>query len=447
VIMSDLVKAQNTPQFNWYTHWKSLDADGMPDKLIEEGLKQPDRIKVSFEKEAKEITGHVAPNQAWFGMEYFLAYTLPNFKSKILNRLSDTQKDNGPLLFSLLGQCFQDVGLTEWTSVVAKRCPNDADHTKANFNKCIRDYLEAVTRFPNIGDQLICWLRTAKKPALMPMHEFMRRQVQLLSYLKSDYLHWTMDVPTAQEKSEQIFFAQPKVHQNKFANLNKTVPSDPLRMIAFFKQCQATDKAAGVLDKIAKDKKQPKEKRRLMFLPRVAVNWATVSIAVVTTVTIIEATNAIATITDLTTIIERTNATIALDVTTRTWKVPSPMTKRMITSTITPRKRATRPCIMTSPLSRAPVICPEKEVDLVQDLLRALNLGLALAQAVGAMTTIMSTKMIASQAQTPSTGTPTPPRMTTADAFIALTKAILSLPPSLLQRQRKSAPRNRELCQ
>ncbi len=81
-----------------------------------------------------------------------------------------------------------------------------------------------------------------------------------------------MDVPTAQEKSEQIFFAQPKVHQNKFANLNKTVPSDPLRMIAFFKQCQATDKAAGVLDKIAKDKKQPKEKRRLMFLPRVAVN-------------------------------------------------------------------------------------------------------------------------------------------------------------------------------
>ncbi len=122
-------------------------------------------------------------------MEYFLAYTLPNFKSKILNRLSDTQKDNGPLLFSLLGQCFQDVGLTEWTSVVAKRCPNDADHTKANFNKCIRDYLEAVTRFPNIGDQLICWLRTAKKPALMPMHEFMRRQVQLLSYLKSDYLH------------------------------------------------------------------------------------------------------------------------------------------------------------------------------------------------------------------------------------------------------------------
>jgi hypothetical protein len=69
-----------------------------------------------------------------------------------------------------------------------------------------------------------------------------------------------MDLPTVQEKSEQIFFAQPEVHQNKFSNLNKTVPSDPLMMIAFFKQCQATDKAAGILKKIAKDK-YPKERK------------------------------------------------------------------------------------------------------------------------------------------------------------------------------------------
>jgi hypothetical protein len=171
------------------------------------------------------------------------------------------QKDNGPLLFSLLGQCFQDVGLTEWTSIIAKQCPEDADRTKANFNKCIRDYLEAIAGFLNIGNQLILWLHMAKKPALMPMQEFMRRQVQPLSYLESDYLHLTMDVPTAQEKSEQIFFAQPKAHKNKFTDLNKTVPPNPLRMIAFFKQCQATNKAAGILDKIAKDKKQPKEKK------------------------------------------------------------------------------------------------------------------------------------------------------------------------------------------
>jgi hypothetical protein len=35
--MSDLIKAQATPQFNWYTCWTSLVADGMQDKFIEEG--------------------------------------------------------------------------------------------------------------------------------------------------------------------------------------------------------------------------------------------------------------------------------------------------------------------------------------------------------------------------------------------------------------------------
>jgi hypothetical protein len=53
----------------------SLGANGMPDNLIEEGLKQPDHIK---------IFGHVTPDQAQFGPKYFLMFTLPNFKSKIL---------------------------------------------------------------------------------------------------------------------------------------------------------------------------------------------------------------------------------------------------------------------------------------------------------------------------------------------------------------------------
>ncbi len=70
----------------------------MPDKQIEEGLKQPNQIKVSFKKGTKEITGHVMPNQARFDAEYFLAYTLPDFKSKILTQLSAKQKDNSQLL-------------------------------------------------------------------------------------------------------------------------------------------------------------------------------------------------------------------------------------------------------------------------------------------------------------------------------------------------------------
>jgi hypothetical protein len=88
----------------------------------------------------------------------------------------------------------------------------------------------------------------------MPMHELMWRQVQLIRYLDCGYLRETMELPTAQEKSEQIFFAQPKAHQFKFADTKKTVPTDLLKLIAFFKQCQAANKVAGILEKIAKDK-------------------------------------------------------------------------------------------------------------------------------------------------------------------------------------------------
>jgi hypothetical protein len=84
VMMSDLIKAQQTPQFNWYTCWTSLSANGMPDKLIKEGLNQLIVSKLPLRKEPRIITGHIAPDQAQFGPEYFLAFTLPNFKSKIL---------------------------------------------------------------------------------------------------------------------------------------------------------------------------------------------------------------------------------------------------------------------------------------------------------------------------------------------------------------------------
>ena len=122
-------------------------------------------------------------------------------------------------------------------------------------------------------------------------------------------------------------------------------------------------------------------------------------------------------------------------------------------STIISRKRVTRPCTMTGP--QALTICPKEGVDLVPDHLCALILvlGPALAQAAGATATIMLIKMTTSQVQHPSkgihpsTGTCTPLRVMTADAFIARTKAKLCLPPSLLRKQRRSAPRNRESCQ
>jgi hypothetical protein len=150
------------------------------------------------------------------------------------------------------------------------------------------------------------------------------------------------------------------------------------------------------------------------------------------------------TITNLTIDIEMIDNMIVVNVTTRMQRATSPTRRRMIASAITPRKGATRPCIMTSPLCQVTAICPEEGVNLVQDLLTTLILGLAFAQAAGAMAIIMSTKMIASQAQSPSTGICPAVRTMMTDIIIARTKMIPFLSPSPLQRQRNSAPRNRE---
>jgi hypothetical protein len=64
------------------------------------------------------ITRHFPPEQARFEPKYFLALM-----------------EDGPPLFNLIGQCFQDIGLTEWNKVVGKRCLKDNDLVKASFKK------------------------------------------------------------------------------------------------------------------------------------------------------------------------------------------------------------------------------------------------------------------------------------------------------------------------
>ena len=70
----------------------------------------------------------------------------------------------------------------------------------------------------------------------------------------------------------------------------------------------------------------------LIFLPHVAVNQATVSIAVTNTAITIKATDVIASIADLIIVIKTIDAMIVVNVTTRTQRATSPTTRRMITS-------------------------------------------------------------------------------------------------------------------
>ena len=109
--MSDIFKVQTSPQFNWYNQWTHLDADGMPDKTLEQGLKPPKCIKVSFTVNRNDCTGLVVLDQACVFPEYFLVFTLPDFEPRILEIPEDKQNNNG-MLFMRMEQCFQGAGLT-----------------------------------------------------------------------------------------------------------------------------------------------------------------------------------------------------------------------------------------------------------------------------------------------------------------------------------------------
>jgi hypothetical protein len=65
-----------------------------------------------------DITRHVVPGQAQFEPEYILVLT-----------------EDGPTLFILIGQCFQDIELTKCNNVVGKQCPDNTNLSKASFKE------------------------------------------------------------------------------------------------------------------------------------------------------------------------------------------------------------------------------------------------------------------------------------------------------------------------
>jgi hypothetical protein len=64
------------------------------------------------------MTRHIALDQAQFEPKYFIVLT-----------------EDGPTLFNLIGQCFQDVGLTKWNNVIKKQCPNNTNLAKASIEE------------------------------------------------------------------------------------------------------------------------------------------------------------------------------------------------------------------------------------------------------------------------------------------------------------------------
>ncbi|MGA0787720.1 MAG: hypothetical protein ACO3QH_09570, partial [Ilumatobacteraceae bacterium] len=226
-------------------------------------MDQPKSIKLTWTHKGKEMSSHVVPDKGLFGVEFFLAHTYPDFK-RVLDRFSaDQQRDPEfqTQKFSLLRQAFQGAALSKWDYVVGKSYSTDELKKAPDaFLECIRDYLEAIAGFPNVGDQIIRWFQNMRKPALMEFEHFLQRRGILEDYLTEGLLRRTLALPTDREKAEQIFFAQPKEHQRKYAGIEAKVDLDMSKLQAFFDQCYSTDKANGTLDKIKRDKEAGQER-------------------------------------------------------------------------------------------------------------------------------------------------------------------------------------------
>jgi hypothetical protein len=158
-----------------------------------------------------------------------------------------------------------------------------------------------------------------------------------------------MELPTVQEKSEYIFLMQPKAHQYKFTETNKTVPMDLFWFIAFLSSVRLPMKWLGSLTR-SRRKSRQKRRRWLIFSLLTTVIQATTNSIVARTPTTIKVINVIAVTNNIAIFIKTIDATITLIAKTRTTRTKSPTRGKMIAYAITSRKRETRPCTTTSPL-------------------------------------------------------------------------------------------------
>ena len=259
--MAELLTAINEPAFNWYPQWIELNEKGEPKNPIKDGMSQPPTIKILWSTpNGREMSCDVTPDKARFGPEYALAYTIPDFETKLLVRWEKDHKEDPEYInkkFDLFRSCLQGVAVTKWDLCAAKY--DKEKRSEKTFKKCVKDYLEAVAKCTNLGDQVIRWLRLRGKPAHMRFEEFLNRRVQILNYVKNGYLRHRMDLPVESELCEQVFLAQPKAHQVKYAEKHRVVETDMLKLQEFFEGCHDADVRSGEYARIMESKKKPKE--------------------------------------------------------------------------------------------------------------------------------------------------------------------------------------------
>ena len=87
----------------------------------------------------------------------------------------------------------------------------------------------------------------------MSYDEFTNRRDQLMDYINSGCLRYTLSLPIDEEKAEQIFLAQPVKHQYKYAEHHQKVTVDMDIIKTFFEGQHTIDEFDGSYGKLCQE--------------------------------------------------------------------------------------------------------------------------------------------------------------------------------------------------
>jgi len=124
--------------------------------MINDGINQPLTIKIQW----STCTGHkmscdVTLDKGHFGPKYVLGYTILDFTTK---PLMQWEKDNPgdevyvKKMFDLFRIFLLRLAANTWDLCAAKF--EEDKHTEKNFMRCMKDYLEAVSKCTNLSNQI-----------------------------------------------------------------------------------------------------------------------------------------------------------------------------------------------------------------------------------------------------------------------------------------------------
>jgi len=222
--MSNMLQAKKDPPFKWNYTWTATNEDGSLDKDKQDGLRQPDTIKVSLDVaetgvnsrgRTRQVTCDIVPNKAFYGPEFALIFTIPQFKDKLQSKLDKNSSGYVAQLHTLFGQCLQGKAASHWKAVLTSYPVSN--RMVESFQEAQKDFLEKVAGITKLGDVIIRQLEFTKKPASLPLEEYLARRLEWQSHISGGYLRYTLALSTKHQLAEQIFSHQPKHHQEIYA--------------------------------------------------------------------------------------------------------------------------------------------------------------------------------------------------------------------------------------